>query len=488
MSSRLLAPLFGWNDVNPLHWLGSAATEAVGQTLTAAMVAAWSSGLWILKLAFKVIDAFTTPDLSAAGPMGAVYPYTFGIGLSVALVMAFFQVGVAAFKRDGQSIARVLVGLAQFGAVWLGYVGVAGALVTAASGLTHGLLEGLLGIHGFSGFNPGAGWPRQITDTTTATVLGICSWLLIWPAAIAYLLIMLVREAALLLLVATSPIAAGGLMAELGRTWFWRSLRWFLAALLVAPLAALVLGVGERISEGITAGAGHDTTAAVGMAVVSSLLILIGAICPLVLFRLLAFVEPGTSSGAAMRTSLAAHGGISGLLSRGDTAGPAATQDDGAGRSSGEATADTATSSRFAAAGGLLAGVARMAAGSVAVGSDILSTSGVGHSHPYYPSYASTATPSRHRTGGTAASQDSDRPEPYDEGSQGPDEAPPGSLGPPPALPPGPVPVPVPSGGRGLGAGSAGAGDAGGAAAAGSSAGAGSARGAAGAAGAAAAL
>src|SRR5680860_1343839 len=130
----VVLPMFGWGDLNPLDWLGDAATEAVGQTWTAAMVAAWSSGLWLL----------------------------------------------------------------------------------------------------------------------------------IWPAAIGYLLIMLVREAALLLLVATSPIAAGGLMSELGRSWFWRSLRWFLAAVLIAPLAALVLGVGEKISEGVVSGAGQDTTAAVG--------------------------------------------------------------------------------------------------------------------------------------------------------------------------------------------------------------------------------
>src|SRR5680860_478598 len=260
----VVLPMFGWGDLNPLDWLGDAATEAVGQTWTAAMVAAWSSGLWILSLAFKGVDAFTSPDLSAGGPMRAIYPYTFGIGLMVALVMAFLQVGVAAFKRDGQSIARVLIGLVQFAGVWLGYVGVASALVVAASGLTHGLLDALLGIDGFSGYRPGNDWPRDVTDTTTATVLGICAWLLIWPAAIGYLLIMLVREAALLLLVATSPIAAGGLMSELGRSWFWRSLRWFLAAVLIAPLAALVLGVGEKISEGVVSGAGQDTTAAVG--------------------------------------------------------------------------------------------------------------------------------------------------------------------------------------------------------------------------------
>ncbi len=389
-SSAVVVPMFGWGDLNPLRWLGSAASEAVGQTWKAAMVAAWSSGLWVLDLAFQAVDAFTSPDLSADGPMREIYPYTFGLGLVVAVVMGFAQIGMAAFKRDGASIARVMVGVVQFAAVWVGYVAVAAALVTAASGLTHGLLQALVGVDGFSGYQPAGSWPREVTDTTTATVLGICAWLLIWPAAIGYLLVMLAREAALLLLVATSPIAAGGLLSEMGRTWFWRSLRWFLAAVLIAPLAALVLGVGQRIAAGVVSGAGDDTAKAVGMAVVSCLLILVGAICPLILFRLLAFVDPGTSSGVAMRTALASHGGVGGLLSGRAATGStsAASQGDGQGRSAGESSADSTTSSRFAMAGGLLAGVGRVAQSSVGVAADVMGASGIGHAHPYYPPQA----------------------------------------------------------------------------------------------------
>ena len=242
----LVAP---WFTLSPLEWLGDAASEAVGEAWTSAMVASWSSALWVLNTAFRGVDAATTPDLSATGPMGSVYPYTFGIGLTVALIMGFAQIGAAAYRRDGQSLGRLLVGVLQFGAVWLGYVGVAAALVTAAAGLTQGLLHELLGIDSFAGYQPGADWPRQVTDTVTASVLGICAWLLIWPAAIIYLLLMLVREASLMLLAATSPIAAAGLLSDVGRAWFWKSLRWFISALLIAPLSALVLGIGQKISR-----------------------------------------------------------------------------------------------------------------------------------------------------------------------------------------------------------------------------------------------
>jgi type IV secretion system protein TrbL len=410
-------PLFGLGDLNPLDWLGNAAGEAIGQGWTAAMVASWSAAMWILQTTFGIADKFTSPDLTAGGPMRSAYGYTFGLGATVAAIMAFTQVGLAALRRDGASLARVLVGVIQFGAVWMGYVGVAAALTTAASGLTHGLLHGLLGIDNFSGYRPGSDWPRDVNDTVTATVLGISAWLLIWPASLMWLFIMLVRESALLLLVATSPIAASGLLSDAGRTWFWKSLRWFLTALLVAPLSALVLGVGTQITDRVVQGAGHDTPAAVGTAVVGSAIILVGALCPLVLFRLLAFVDPGTSSGIAMRGAVASNGGIRGFLTR-DAGSSAASHQEASGRSGGEATADAATAARFSgslsstagngaagAAAGKGAGAAGAAAGAmgvvvagvaavgrtaqtaVAVSSDVLSSSGVGHTQPYYPPY-----------------------------------------------------------------------------------------------------
>lgn len=391
----------GWGDLNPLKWLGKGAAAVATDAWKGAMTALWSAGLWILQLAFKIIDAFTTPDLSASGPLANVLPYTFAIGAMVAALMVFVQIGLAVYQRDGKSLARVMVGVIQFGAVWIGYIAIAASLVTATAGLTAGLLQGLLHVDAFSGFSNSGSWPRQIDDTVVATVLGLCTVFLIFPAAIGYVLIMLVREAALMLLTTTSPIAAGGLLSEGTKAWFWKSLRWFLASLMIAPLAALVLGIGVQITQGTVAGKGDKTAAAVGMAVTGCILILIGAICPLILFRLLAFVDPGTSSGAAMRQSFAANGGMAGLLggkggseSGGSaTSGSgAATQQDGQGRSQGESSADTATQSRFSSMLGGAGEVTQKGAGALAsvgakvasIGSDVLGSAGVGHQVPYF--------------------------------------------------------------------------------------------------------
>jgi type IV secretion system protein TrbL len=389
--------------INPFCVIGEAAGAVVADVWVSAMLSLWEAGLWLLGLAFSVIDALATPDLSADGPLAGIYPVTFGIGATVAVLMALVQLGAAAVRRDGQSLGRLLIGLVQFGLVWAGYVGVAALLVTGVSGMTTALLRSLLGIDTMAAFDPSISVSRDLVDGTVATVLGVSSIFLLVPASVGYLLLMLVREAALIVLAATSAISAGGLLAQSSNTWFWRSLRWFLAALLVAPVAVLVLGVGVTITEGIVTGAEETSTeAAIGMAVVGCLLILLGAICPLALFRLLAFVDPGTSSGAALRSSLAASGGIVGALSNlgggrgraavaaasGGVAGSGAAAQLAGDRAQGESTADAATSGRFAGAlRALTAGTStagRLAAGVAASAADVLSGAGVGHSAPYY--------------------------------------------------------------------------------------------------------
>ncbi len=417
------APAF---DINPIHWLGGVVADAAGNVFQTAMTALWSAGLWMLGLAFQIIDAFTTPDVSGSGPLGSVLPTTAAIGASVAVLMMSVQLATAMARRDGQSLGRVVIGLGQFALVWAGYLVVAGVFVTAASGLEHTILQQMLHVDTLSSYDITKTWPRKVSDLTVATVLGLCSLLLVIPAAFAYVLLMLVREAALLILVATSPITAAGLLAESTKAWFWKSLRWFISSLLIGPTSALVLGIGVQVSNGVISGKGDKTAAAVGSAVVGALIVAIGATSPLVLFRLLAFVEPGTASGAALRQSWSDAGGMSGLMSgaaggkagggKQSTGSAAASASGVDGRSGGESAAEGQTQSRMAGmlgggglgkmAGGL--GSAARAAGplvsaaqrAVDIGSDVLGQAGVGS-----PGYSQTPTDERsksRRGGGTA--------------------------------------------------------------------------------------
>jgi hypothetical protein len=157
-----------------------------------------------------------------------------------------------------------------------------------------------------------------------------------------------------------------------------------------------------------------DTAANVGLAVVGCVILLVGCFCPMALFRLLAFVDPGTGSGAALRSTLAASGGVAGLLSsRGTTTGaPSSAQlvDDN-GHSAGEASAEAETTTRFStrlaravpavgrATGGALSALGGVATHGASLGVDVMGQAGVGHQGYYDTTPQRGRRPVRTRTG-----------------------------------------------------------------------------------------
>ncbi len=401
-AAATVVPAFSWDQLNPVVVMANLVAVGTTSVWQSIMTNIWSAGLWLTGFVFQLVDAFTAPDLSGGGLMSKIYPFTFGIGAALAVILALVQVGFAAWQRDGKGLARLVVGVFQFMLVWGGMVGVGAALNVATAGLTQGMLQVAFGAPSFAKANLLQQWNiRQSVDATTATVLGVCGVFLVF-AAIGYLLVMLVRAAALMILMATSPISAAGLLSEGTRSWFWKSLRWFLAALMIGPLAALVMAIAKLLTDGLISGAGESTQSAVGTAVVGTMLIIMGAFCPLILFRLLAFVDPGTSSGASFRASLDSAGGVGGLL-QGGGASSAAGGDSGAassqasnGSSQGEASADTATQGRITSALSSLGGatgtafglganaISSLGGGAATYGADILGAAGVGHQQPYF--------------------------------------------------------------------------------------------------------
>ncbi|WP_050672132.1 hypothetical protein [Luteipulveratus halotolerans] len=392
---------------NPFSWLAGEAGKVVVDGWTMAMLGLWNAGLWLLRVVLTYVDAFMTPDLSENGPGAQVYQYTFWIAGSLVVLMLVIQMGVAAVRRDGKSIATAVMGTGQFMLAWSCWISGAVLVLAAAGGLTRALMTALLKVNSWSAWKPfGDFSTKDITDGTVATVLGGLGCLL-WLAAIGHLLVMLTRAGALLVLATTTPISAAGLVSDTGRPWFWKSLRWFIAAAFSPVVMVLVLGVGVQLTTGVANGQTDGTQKAIASAVPGVLLILISTFCPLALFKLLAFVDPGTTSGAALRAGLEAQGGLQGLLSgkgAGDAGSSAASTSDENGTSQGEASGEDATTGRFTkaeggmlqAAGGALGAAASTGLGAMeklgtrgaAIGADVTNQMGVGHSS-YYPDFSS---------------------------------------------------------------------------------------------------
>jgi type IV secretion system protein TrbL len=446
MNGDLPDPIDLLGPFNPFGAAGDIAGKAVADGWTGIMMALWASGLWVLRVALDVMDQWMSPDISATGPAAEVYRTTFWAAGTLVLVMALTQLGVAAFRRDGKSLARVLIGAIQFAGVWAAATSYGVAVIAACAGLTRALMTSLLGVNSWSQWTPVAEVDvgQGTIEVGLATVLGILA-LFLWIAAIGHFVVMLTRAAALLILAATTPIAAAGLVSEAGRTWFWKSLRWFHAAALTPVLTVLILGLGVKLTDGVAQGGTKSAEAAVGTAFPGVMLILVSVVAPVALFKLLAFVDPGTSSGASMRAGMASAGGVQGLLSGGPPTGTsaAASQRSSSGQSNGEAQSNEATTARFGAAlagttggtGSLYSAgmglIAAAGATAAAVGIDQMNQTGVGDSS-YYPDYQRGSQrfhPEQH--------------DPTDHNADLPPD--PSDHGPTPAVPVPPAPTPHPS-------------------------------------------
>jgi hypothetical protein len=447
---------------NPFSVLASAAGKIVADGWTAAMLGLWQAGLWVLRLVLSLIDSFTAADLAESGPMRSVYQVTFWVAAAVMLALVMVQLGVAAIRRDGRSLARVLLGSGQFAVVWAGGIAYMVAVLAASRGLAHALMGELLRVTSWGQWDPLGGFSAQeITDAVVATVLGLLGIVVVF-SAISYLLVMITVGAATVVLAATGPIAAAGLVSDAGQPWFWKWVRWFHAAAFSAPLIVLVQGIGTQVTTGVAAGQSDDLHRAVGTAVIGTVLICVSFTCPLALFKLLAFVDPSSSSGAAMRAGLSAQGGLTGFLARAESSSSAASATDEEGRSQAEVSGQTATATRFAAATGTGLGAAAgvlgrgvelftaVGAQGGVIGADITNQAGIGHP-TYVPDVAARRRSRRGGTngaGGPTSGSGAGGDDSYDDGYPAAwlDTAAGGTPGPAPA---GPRPSP---GGPGAGA------------------------------------
>ena len=340
----------GLGDIpNPFAAIGDVIAKAAADAWTAAMLAVWTSALFVLRIVLTFSELFLIPDLREDGPGKDVYAFTLWLALALVVILAMVQLGAAAFKREGKGLARALIGAGQFVLVcacWFGYC----VMVVAACGaITKALMKSLLKVQTWPDWDPLGGLGiDDITDAGVATALAFLG-IFLWLAAIGHVLVYLARAASLLVLVATGPLSAAGLVSDFTRSWFWKSLRWFHAAAFTPVLMVMVLGIGVQFANGVAAHLADGTAKAFGTALPAVMTILISVVAPLALFKLLAFVDPGTPSGASFRQGMAIQGGLQGLLNGGGAGGgsSAASTTDGNGRSSGEQSAEASTGDRF---------------------------------------------------------------------------------------------------------------------------------------------
>jgi hypothetical protein len=279
--------------------LGDGFKNMVGSALEAAMTAIWQASLAVLRTAFQLADGFSVFSVSTTeGPLKILWPMMLWISGLLAIGLFSWQL-IMTNLRGGRGFMRLVTGPVQYGIALAVTVGMVAAFLSAVDGLTEGILTSGLASRNFTDALTHTSFTDAAGNGVKAVVLGVCAIVGVIPAALGYVLEMLFREAAIYVLVSTVPLVAAGLLANVSALWFWKTVRWLLAAIAMKPVLALALVLGVAIVGGSQGVAG--LLAGVGVLVISLL-------APLLLFRLFAFVDPHADAGGAFRDFLAGKG------------------------------------------------------------------------------------------------------------------------------------------------------------------------------------
>ena len=283
---------------------------AIGDFLDQKAREVWTGALALLRSVLGLVGTLGRIDPSpGAGPISAaLWSSMLQLALIIAVILFFAQLAMAALNPR-RHMLHAVTGLGQYGIATAISTGLVVALLGAADGLTTVILQ-----QGADVTNAAAAMDRLgLTDDNNAVkavVLAILAVVAVLPLAVGYGIMLLFRSASILVLIATLPVVTAGLVNLATRHWFWRATRWLLALIFLQPTFALCFTIGSGVvaTAGSTAGPAHPGVAQSatvnGSGLVTLLLglaiMFVALFAPFALFRLFAFVEPGTMPHQAM--------------------------------------------------------------------------------------------------------------------------------------------------------------------------------------------
>ncbi|MFI9332936.1 hypothetical protein ACIGZJ_36050 [Kitasatospora sp. NPDC052868] len=324
LSAQLMVPPTN----GPLQWLAGKVSKLASDALKEAAATIGDGVVWLLKQFAEEFNKASTIDLSKAG-IGQIAGIMTVLSVIVALFLLFLQMGKAGISQQGGPIGVAVAGLGkwvlglcvyglatQAALMWVDQVSIWIVNYTFAGGGSGaddatkamktqlGTLFSALVAGGGSGATGGAALVAEGGVLSQAVGVVIVVGILCIIAVGALWLETLVRQAGIMILVATMPISLAGQLSDGTREW-WTKARNALISLILMKLAIVTC-----FAIGFSALARGDGI----MNVLAGLLMFILACFAWpVLARFLTFTSAGGGNGAA--------GGLLGLL--GSSAGAA---------------------------------------------------------------------------------------------------------------------------------------------------------------------
>lgn len=246
-------PCNSWDPV-------TCAERSFGNAVASAVPSAWSAICKSFAQAAADVlttfaHAFTSIPSVAPGAAGihSVYIVSLGLAAFVAVLLVFGQIIRTAWTADGSGLAQALTGGGKTVVAWMATATVATAALQASNNLTNWIVaqttktQGPLAVRLAGIVNwaqvtgPGGQGTIAVSLLLFVALVGIVLVIVLWFE-------LLLRNAAIAILIAMSPIAAAGQMSETTKVWWQRTCSAALQLIIMKPVIALVFAVGFAMS------------------------------------------------------------------------------------------------------------------------------------------------------------------------------------------------------------------------------------------------
>ncbi|MGH8791220.1 MAG: hypothetical protein ACRDXX_01045, partial [Stackebrandtia sp.] len=289
------------------------AGDKAGEMAESAVASAWESvcesfaeaaGMLLAGFA-EAFVAFPNVDLTSDAISG-VFAMSMGLGIVVAVILLLLQAGRTAITHDGRALAEALIGVGKTALAFVLTLTLASTALLVADELSMWILERSFESVEELDDKLVALMAANIPNPTVKLVLAVVAIVLV----IVLWFELLLRNGAVAVLVATSPIAAAGMVSGATKQWWSKLVAATIQLIMLKPAIALIFAIGFSL-----VGDGEDiATLLTGM-----LVLLLAVIAWPAIMRFFTWTNASVGGGAG---AAAALGFASGHVSaRAGTAG-----------------------------------------------------------------------------------------------------------------------------------------------------------------------
>jgi hypothetical protein len=291
--------------------------------------------------------AFPNVDL-AGGGISKVFGLSLGIAAIVAVLLGFIQTIRTVITAEGRPLAEAFFGMGKAMLAILTTLTIGSAALLAADELAMGIIDatfedGEAGLREKLAALLAFGGSPEIAASLIffLCLVGIVLLLVLWGE-------LLLRNAAIAVLIATSPIAAVGQMSQTTKQWWNKAVAATLQLIIMKPVIAIIFAIGfgligETDTEDGT-GATDVATLLTGMVV-----LLLAALSPFAIARFMTFTSTHVGGGSGLSAVAGAGAGFLGGRAAASASGSASSLQFG---QASENRTMAAVGGRMAAAGG----------------------------------------------------------------------------------------------------------------------------------------